>query len=161
VGGERAVEPVERARDDGDLRLRDAVRAQLLLRQIDQRRELGRHPVEARDRLERVECAGQGRQQHRVRVSGREVADAGRDLGDGCDRERRPFADASAAPACRRDDAAAPQLAVGGGDRHRADAELGGEAADGGQLLARRELALADPPLDAARDLARAPHGGI
>ena len=154
VCAEDALDAVETAAEDGQGRGGDAVGGERGRGQLDQALELIVERMRPRSRVESGQGRRKVRQQFGVGVAGGQVAGAGRDHGRRADRKRRLRADMGAVAAGRADQAAAAELAVGGPDGHRADPDLRGQAADGWQLRPRRQIAVADPGLDAARQLA-------
>ena len=138
VRRENALDPVERAVDGADPRGGHAVGRERRDRHL---RELGQHRLGAVQPLRGVDLAqsgGEVGQQRRIGAAGREVARAGRHLGD----VERPTAPAAARPpaaAARARDHHASPPQVGHRGRHggRADAERGRRAPHRGHRRAR------------------------
>ena len=127
-GGEDPLDPVQRPAGDGQAGGVDAVGGQLPGRQAAQPRRdrrLGVHPGRPPGRPGREQ-----REQVRVRAAGDQVPGArgGAQVHPRADRGSTP--DAGARPAGAGGEAPAAQVAVGGGHRGRADAQLPGQLAD-------------------------------
>ena len=117
-----ALDAVERAADDGDVIGGDAVRAELLARQLEQPRVVELLAVQTRHGSERRSAASASGSRAGIGIAVREIAHAGgqRHLARNGDRRRRT--DACAAPSIGGHDAAVLQQPVGRGDRGRAHA---------------------------------------
>ena len=147
LGLQHPLDPVERAADDRDV-AGDAVGGEVGPRQLDQPLQLDRTAVELVLGIEPGQRRRERRQQGRVGVAAGEVARARGERSRASHPQRGLGRDDRAAAAVGADQAALAERAVGGGDRGRADFELGGQLSDGGQPSGRREAPVGDRRLD-------------
>ena len=147
-----ALDPVERAADDRERTGREAVRVELAAGDLEKLRAIRRLAVQAGTPPHAGERARERRQQRRVGVAEREVAQVRRCGRHRTDRQRRPGAHARAAPPLCVHEPAHAEGAVGGGHGGRAHAERAREIADRRQGGAGGETSLADRRFHARDD---------